>query len=87
MSNPNWHTTTMNAMKTKSVDELIFIRNDATAAAEVGETYGNPKSGQYRDEAHYASMELAKRVKADNTVACDMPALKRTYQYKQSGSF
>lgn len=57
----NWHTATMKAMKDKSDDSLRFIIKDATEAADIGEKMGNPKAGQYRDEAHYASMELRKR--------------------------
>lgn len=59
----NWHTRTMQKMKTHSDDELRFIHKDANEAAEVGEKSGHDskKTGKYRDEAHYASMELKKR--------------------------
>ena len=59
----NWHTRTMASMKNKSTNSLYFIYIDATEAAEIGELNNNPKSGQYRDEAHYASMELNRRRK------------------------
>ena len=59
----NWHTRTMMKFKTLSDDSLKFILKDATEAAEIAEKNGfdSKKSGQYRDEAHYASMELRKR--------------------------
>ncbi len=61
----SWHSKTMEAMKHKSEDELSYILKDATEAADAGEKMDppNPKSGQYRDEAHYAAMELARRKK------------------------
>jgi len=40
---------------------LIYIRDDAYTAAQVGETIDNPKTGQYWDEFHYASQELRRR--------------------------
>lgn len=57
----NWHTRTMEKMKTHSDDELRFIHKDANEAADNGEKMGSKKSGQYRDEAHYASDELGRR--------------------------
>lgn len=59
----NWHTRTMQKMKTHSDDELRFIHKDATDAAVTGERSGfdSRKTGKYRDEAHYASMELKAR--------------------------
>lgn len=57
----NWHTRTMEKMKGHTDDELRFIHKDATEAADNGEKMGSKKSGQYRDEAHYASDELGRR--------------------------
>ena len=57
----NWHSDTMKRFKTLSIDSLEFIREEAHRAAIIGEQIGNPKSGQYRDEVHYASMELKRR--------------------------
>jgi hypothetical protein len=59
----NWHSRTMGRMKTLGESELRFIIKDATEAAEIGEKSGwsEKKTGQYRDEAHYAAMELHKR--------------------------
>ncbi len=59
----NWHSDTIERFKTLSVESLKYIRADAYAAATAGETIGNPKTGQYWDEFHYASMELKKRNK------------------------
>ena len=61
----NWHTRTMDGMKLKSESTLRYIIKDATEAAEIGEKMENPnpKSGQYRDEAHYALMEIQRRKK------------------------
>jgi hypothetical protein len=64
----NWHSKTMEAMKRKDDAALRFILKDATQAAEAGEKFGNPKSGQYRDEAHYASMEIQRRKKGGTQV-------------------
>jgi len=63
MTQPNWHTATMARFKTLPLESLYFIRDDAAAAAKAGESIGNPKVGQYLDEVHYASMEIAKRQK------------------------
>lgn len=64
----NWHTRTMKRMKTLSDESLRFILKDASDAAYVLESHGtesaNRKAGQYRDEAHYASMELHRRRQA-----------------------
>jgi hypothetical protein len=57
----NWHTETMAKMKKLSIESLYYIYDDANKAAEIGEKIGNPKSGQYRDEAHYAAMEIKAR--------------------------
>lgn len=59
----NWHSRQMAKMKTHSEAELRYIIKDATEAAEIGEKSGrdSKKTGKYRDEAHYAAMELKKR--------------------------
>lgn len=58
----NWHSRQMAKMKTHSEAELRYIIKDATEAAELAEQRGsNEKAGKYRDEAHYAAMELHKR--------------------------
>lgn len=62
-TNGEWHSKTMQAMREKSLASLRFIIKDATEAAEIGEKMGNPKAGQYRDEAHYAGMEIVRRRK------------------------
>ena len=61
----NWHTRTMSKMRTHSMAELHGIRRDASEAAEVGEKAGHSsdKTGKYRDEAHYAGMEITRRQK------------------------
>ena len=59
----NWHSDTIERFKTLSVESLKHIRADAFAAATAGETINNPKTGQYWDEFHYASMELNRRLK------------------------
>ena len=59
----NWHSDTLERFKTLSVESLKYIRADAFAAATAGEKIGNPKTGQYWDEFHYAAMELKKRSK------------------------
>jgi hypothetical protein len=61
LQSDNWHTRTRARFKTYSDESLRFVIKDATDAAESGEKMGNPKAGQYRDEAHYAAMELASR--------------------------
>jgi hypothetical protein len=63
MGSSNWHTVTMAAMKKKPYAALLFIYKDATEAAVIAEEMGNPKAGQYRDEAHYAAMEMRERDK------------------------
>lgn len=62
----NWHSRMQAKMKTHSEDELRYIHKDATEAADVGEKSGfdSKKTGKYRDEAHYAAMELQSRKKA-----------------------
>lgn len=57
----NWHSRTMARMKTLPPESLRYIIKDATEAAEAAEKMGGSKAGQYRDEAHYAAMELKKR--------------------------
>ena len=59
----NWHRDTIERFKTLSVESLKYIRADAYAAATAGEKIGNPKTGQYWDEFHYAAMELKRRLK------------------------
>lgn len=66
--NGKWHSYTMEAMKRKTDAQLRYIIKDATEAAEAGEKMGNPKADQYRDEAHYASMELQRRRKGGKQV-------------------
>jgi hypothetical protein len=61
LESENWHTRTMARMKGLPVESLHFIIKDATEAAENAEHMGNPKAGQYRDEVHYAHMELKRR--------------------------
>jgi len=56
----NWHSETMARFAKLNKDQLEYIRDDARAAAEAGETIGNPKVGQYLDEVHYACMALRK---------------------------
>ena len=62
----NWHSRTMGRMKTLTEEQLQYVMKDANEAAEAMEKMGSnsKKSGQYRDEAHYAGMELTKRRKA-----------------------
>jgi len=60
----NWHSQTMERFSKLSNESLVYIRDDAAAAAKAGQEIDNPKTGQYLDEVHYASMELAKRRKA-----------------------
>lgn len=57
----NWHSETIARFKTLDNDALEYIKQDAYKAASVGETISNPKTGQYWDEYHYASMELKRR--------------------------
>lgn len=59
----NWHSETIAKFAAMPVESLRYIRSDARAAALAGETINNPKTGQYWDEFHYASMELNKRGK------------------------
>ena len=63
-----WHSYTMEAMKRKDDAALRYIVKDATEAAEAGEKMNNPKAAQYRDEAHYASMEMQRRRKGGKQV-------------------
>tara|TARA_R110001606_G_scaffold71959_3_gene165732 strand:+ start:593 stop:778 length:186 start_codon:yes stop_codon:yes gene_type:complete len=57
----NWHSETMKRFKTLSIESLLYIQKDASEAAKAGEKIDNPKTGQYWDEYHYASMELKAR--------------------------
>ena len=59
----NWHTRTMMKFETLPDESLKYIIKDATEAADLLEQDGgsSKKSGQYRDECHYAHMELHKR--------------------------
>jgi hypothetical protein len=61
MKMTNWHSETMNRFKTLSIESLLYIQKDAAEAAKAGEKIDNPKTGQYWDEHHYASMELKAR--------------------------
>ena len=58
--NETWHSDTMKRFEGLTTDSLMYIRDDAKAAAEAGEGF-NPKVGQYWDEYHYACMEIHKR--------------------------
>tara|TARA_R110002167_G_scaffold292920_1_gene497610 strand:- start:121 stop:282 length:162 start_codon:yes stop_codon:yes gene_type:complete len=51
----------MKRFKTLSIESLLYIQKDASEAAKAGEKIDNPKTGQYWDEYHYASMELKAR--------------------------
>lgn len=62
LESENWHTRTMARMRGLPAESLHFIIKDATEAAENAEHMGNPKAGQYRDEVHYAHMELRRRI-------------------------
>lgn len=57
----NWHSDTIERFRALPIESLEHIRNDALQAAIAGETIDNPKTGQYWDEFHYASMELHRR--------------------------
>lgn len=57
----NWHSDTIERFRALPIESLEYIRNDALQAAIAGETIDNPKTGQYWDEFHYASMELNRR--------------------------
>ena len=61
MKATNWHSETMNRFKTLSIESLLYIQKDAAEAAKADEKIDNPKTGQYWDEYHYASMELKAR--------------------------
>lgn len=61
MANNNWHSDTIARFKTLDSNSLLYIRSDAYNAAIAGEDIGNPKTGQYWDEFHYASQELRRR--------------------------
>lgn len=79
----NWHSRTMGRMKALSENELRFIIKDATEAARNAEAMGSSKAGQYRDEAHYASMELEDRTKATKP-AVDDPVKQSTTKAQQT---
>lgn len=59
----NWHARTIGKFKTYTDEQLRYVIKDATEAAEVSEKNGmdSKKSGQYRDEVHYANAELRRR--------------------------
>lgn len=59
----NWHTRTMMKFETLPDASLKYIIKDATEAADIAEQRdpNSKKAGQYRDECHYAHMELHKR--------------------------
>ncbi len=62
----NWHTKTMEKMKTRSIESLQYIIKDAGEASAIAYELENPvKGGQYADEVHYAVMELNKRKKGN----------------------
>jgi hypothetical protein len=46
-------------LKNKTVAELMYIMNDASAAIKANPD--NPNNGYYADEISYAGMELKKR--------------------------
>jgi hypothetical protein len=63
MTPASWHTNMMSSMKRKTDAELRFIRRDAVEASICAYGLGNPvKAGRYADEAHYANMELFRRL-------------------------
>ncbi len=75
-----WHSRTMARMKTLPEESLRFIIKDATEAADNLESIdiNHPKAGKYRDEAHYAAMEIQRRLEAfGRRDASGPPALKR----------
>lgn len=83
----NWHSRTMGRMKTLDDAALRYVVKDATEAAESLERDGSTskKAGQYRDEAHYASMELKRR--RDTPVKqADKASLKVEQTGKQTNS-
>lgn len=59
----NWHTRTIGKFKTYTDEQLKFVIKDATESADIAEKHGmdDKKSGQYRDEVHYAHAELKRR--------------------------
>ena len=59
----NWHTRTQAKMKTHTDDQLRYIAKDAAEASRAADSIGGSKAGQYADESHYATMELAARAK------------------------
>jgi len=59
--NGQWHKDTIARFKTLPTENLYYIRRDAHEAAIAGESIGNPKTGQYWDEVHYASQEIRRR--------------------------
>jgi len=56
-----WHSDTIKRFRALPKEILESIRDDALQAAIAGEAIDNPKTGQYWDEFHYASMELRRR--------------------------
>ena len=59
----NWHSETKKRFSQLPIESLEYIRDDARQAAKAGETFGNPKTGQYWDEYWYAVDEIARRSK------------------------
>jgi len=56
------HAACQKRMKSLPIESLYFILKDATEAAECAEEMGRfESSGYYRDEAHYAGMEIKRR--------------------------
>lgn len=48
-------------LKSKSVDELTYIIQDATDAANAAQGMQSSNEGYYRDEVHYCLAELRRR--------------------------
>lgn len=57
----NWHSEYMKKVKVLCTHALIYIISDCRNAIRAYPE--NPKCGQYEDEIHYCSMELARRRK------------------------
>ena len=53
------HTKYPKGLKSKTIDELLFIRKDAAESIRVNPE--NPNNGYYQDEVIYASAELRSR--------------------------
>ncbi len=62
----NWHSDKIESMKSKCDSSLRYIIKDCMEAAKAAQNLGNEAAeGRYLDELHYASMELAKRLKGE----------------------